>query len=357
MKQRYYRLKKILECNADYMVLLGERSNGKSYAVKEECVTRAYNAPDTSRFVLLRRWQLEIKGGLIEQYFADCPIKSITNGEYETVSYWQGKLFLANYTEEGKVARGICIGYVRGLTAEEHYKSGSYIDCDAIIYEEFTSKNGYLPHEPTTLMSFISTVARRRKIRVFLIGNTVSRICPYFSEWQLTGLMKQKQGTIDIYNINTENYDEHEKQVVVRVAVEFCENSGKNTLMSFGQASKMISTGAWECDTHPHLTKRLECYNLVHIVVFAYQSNKFLVRFLSDNDGNCFCYVEPKTSQNNKKYDRTVSDTFEVDNLHTVGFVPLSQKENILFNLIKNKKVCFSDNLTGSEFWQCYNAL
>lgn len=41
-KQKYYSLKRILKENAEYNLLLGERSNGKSYATKEHCVRKAY---------------------------------------------------------------------------------------------------------------------------------------------------------------------------------------------------------------------------------------------------------------------------------------------------------------------------
>ena len=42
-KQKFYRLTEILKHNAQYNLLLGERSNGKSYSVKEYCVEKAYN--------------------------------------------------------------------------------------------------------------------------------------------------------------------------------------------------------------------------------------------------------------------------------------------------------------------------
>ena len=41
-KEQYYSLSRILKTNAQYYFLIGERSNGKSYAVKEECVKSSY---------------------------------------------------------------------------------------------------------------------------------------------------------------------------------------------------------------------------------------------------------------------------------------------------------------------------
>ena len=70
MKQKFYRLTNIEKKNAQYNILLGERSNGKSYAVKEKCLIEAWNDPD-KKFILLRRWDLEIKPNLSEAYFKD----------------------------------------------------------------------------------------------------------------------------------------------------------------------------------------------------------------------------------------------------------------------------------------------
>ena len=41
-KQVFYRLDKVLKTCAHYIMLLGERSNGKSYSVKEHCVQDAF---------------------------------------------------------------------------------------------------------------------------------------------------------------------------------------------------------------------------------------------------------------------------------------------------------------------------
>ena len=43
MKKKYYRLDSILKTNAEYLMLLGMRSNGKSYAVKEFLLEKAFN--------------------------------------------------------------------------------------------------------------------------------------------------------------------------------------------------------------------------------------------------------------------------------------------------------------------------
>ena len=79
-------------------------------------------------------------------------------------------------TDTDKNKKVKLLGYVRALIKAAQYKSGDYTDCTDIIYEEFIAEAGarYLPGEPNELQSFVSTVARLRKISVWLVGNTIS---------------------------------------------------------------------------------------------------------------------------------------------------------------------------------------
>lgn len=354
-KQVFYRLDKILKTNAHYMMLLGERSNGKSYSVKEYCIEQAYNNDD-KKFIYLRRWGVDIKGDLIESYFRDAPIHAITKGEYEYISYFRRTLYLANIDENEKIIRGKVIGYCRELTGEEHYKSGSYLDVDNIIFEEFITKDTYLPREVQKLQSFVSTVARKRKITVFMIGNTISRICPYFSEWELKNIPKMKQGTIDIYNKKTGLFnDDTGVEEVVKIAVELCESSNAISNMFFGASSKMTTTGAWECGEYKHLESKIEHYKKLHSIVVEYDGHRFLLTLLK-RKGNYIWYCEPKTTQIQSRT-RIVSNKIYEDNYATTWFYPLNDYERIFFKLIEQDKIAFSDNLTGSEFKQCLREL
>ena len=97
MKQKYYNIKNLLSKNAQYNILLGERSNGKSYATKYMILWESFHELDyfeflkknkipkkRYQFAYIRRWQDEIKGRDVELYFADMPIVDITNGKYKS---------------------------------------------------------------------------------------------------------------------------------------------------------------------------------------------------------------------------------------------------------------------------------
>ena len=81
-----------------------------------------------------------------------------------------------------------------------------------------------------------------------MVGNSISRVCPYIKEWGLEEIFrKQKQGEIAVKEIQNDENN-------VKIAIEFCQASGGKT-MAIGNASKMIDKGAWQSFPQPHLPK------------------------------------------------------------------------------------------------------
>ena len=138
-QQKFYNIENLLESKCEYNILLGERSNGKSYATKYMSLWESFNEEDylsfkkagkhipKTRYMFgyIRRWREEIKTKDIEQYFADMPIEEITNGEYNTIVCFRGSIYYAK-NEEGVIERGKQIGYTFALTGVTHYKSLAY---------------------------------------------------------------------------------------------------------------------------------------------------------------------------------------------------------------------------------------
>lgn len=358
MKQVYYSSAKINSADCEYNLIFGERSNGKSYAKKDDALSEAYeDKTDQSKVTYLRRWDLEIKSNMVEQYFSDAPVKAVTHGEYDCIVCVSKTLYFAKFDDNGKPVKGRVAGYARALSQDEHYKSGSYLDVANIIFEEFISTQTYLPHEPQRLQQFVSTVARRRRIKVWLIGNTISRVCPYYTEWELRNIPRQKQGTIDIYEHLTDQIDEDGNQITIRIAVEYAANSGNNGKMFFGKSSSMINSGAWQSEEKPHLPKRIELYEKMHELVMECIGFKFYCRFVVDTDsGACLWYVEPKTTRINENC-RLVTDRVLINPMATRGFVPLSKNEALAFEYLKQGIIFYSDNLTGGDFETCMKQL
>lgn len=345
MKQKYYQLNNILAEKCEYNVLLGERSNGKSYAVKHHCIYDYFK--NGNKFIYLRRFTVEIKNAMVEAYFNDVDIKKVSKGKYDVIMAWRGGIYLGKTNAEtGKIEKDVQIGLIMALSTSTHYKSMSLLEYKNIIFEEFITKTAYLPDECNQLQQLVSTVARRERIAVFLIGNTISRLCPYFNEWQLFNIPNQKQGTIEVYHMNTTQVDTNGKPVVVNIAVELCENSGNNSKMFFGSISHAITNGSWETDEQPHIPYKYEDCTLDYSLTIVVHNMMYRVNVMH-KDSEYFLFVHPTKKI---KTERVIQEQYHTSMLYTDKLVELTAGDRLTRLLLKLNKVTYSDNLTGTEF-------
>ena len=340
------KVRKVLrEC--DYLVLLGERSNGKSYCAKSIAIQDAID--NGSQFIYLRRYDLDTKDSLCVSYFADLPVSNMTRGEYSCIDVYRKGIYLANIDPEtNKIVRGQKIGYCHALSGAEHYKSLQFPTVKYILYEEFISFNGqYIYNESSALQQYVSTIYRNnRKGKVILIGNTISRICPYYIDWGFDkGLMKQKQGTVDHYikeNDNGENTD---------IAVFLTESLNYNSGMFFGHAAKNITKGGYEVTPQPHLPDDVRNYKTIYKFVLQYNNLMFLCSLLQHNteNDNITWYITPKTTPIERST-RVVSNQFSTNPYWTRFLRGLTVSEENVMRMIYNGRICYSDDLCGTEF-------
>lgn len=340
MARTYYDISEMLKTNAEYMMLLGQRSNGKSYQVKKTVLEDFYF--NETKFIYLRRWKADIKQKEVSTYFDDIPIAKYTNREYNSVRAMNGFIYLCKI-EDGLIVEKREMGRYCALNEYERYKSQVFMNYKNIVYEEFITDSIYLNDEPKLLQQFVSTVARLDKIRVFLIGNTLTRVCPYFHEWCLENVLKQKQGTIEIYKYHMED------NVEVKIAVEYCANTNNKNTMFFGQAAKQIVTGEWDVKEVPKLPRQLYEYEKIYEVMVVYQAFKFVLELLIEpKEGGIIIFVYPYTS--NRKIQRVITDEFS-DKPYISSKLDIDKKpELLMLKALRMDKVCYSDNLTGSDF-------
>lgn len=339
-KKQYYDITNVLKTKAQYIILLGQRANGKSYQAKKTVLENAYN--NKRKFVYLRRYKADIKTKAVETYFADMPISKITNGEYSGITAWNGDIYFTSVNEKGETVKGEIIGKYCALNEYERYKSWAFVDYDYILYEEFITDNIYLTDEPRQLQQFVSTVARHNSMTVLLIGNTLSRVCPYFSEWCLEGVLKQKIGTIEIYH-------HHLEDSVVDIAVEYCANSNFENKMFFGQSAKQIVAGEWDTTDVAKLPRKQSEYECVYEVLVEYQKFQFVIELLVEPiNGGVICFIYPFTGT--RKIHRKITNTFS-DNPMVSARLDITRRPEYLINeCFRLGKICYSDNLTGSDF-------
>lgn len=350
-KKEYYSSEQIFEKNAQYNLIIGERSNGKSYDIKINRGLKKAIEKQKCTFALLKRYAEDIKGSFVDDYFADAPIKKLTKNKYNYVTGYRGSIYLANLNEDGKIEKGLCIGKVFCLSNDERYKSRSYPDIEDIIFEEFTTANFYLKNETKRLMQLVSTIFRRREGRVWMIANSISRVSPYFTEWALSGVYNMQQGQIDLYSFKDENGN------VSKIAVEYCASSGeKKSGMFFGNYSKNIDSGFWEVDDYPHLPCEYNDtdFSTLYQIGYVYNDFAFIIS-LCIFKGNKFLYIKPAKKLNDwwRLPSRVLSNKFSIDKKITKSLNREKRIERIISDLYRNNKICYSHNLCGADFNTC----
>ena len=360
MQQEYYNLDNIDNKEALINIIYGERSGGKSYQVKhKKAIVNYLNSPEDNRerFMLVRRLQEELETDKIEAYFADVNIKELTNGEYNAVIYYSKRLYLGNRIIGSPPMKGELIGYVVSLSTEQNYAGGSYLDVTNIIFEEFMSRKAYLTNEPDKLINLWNTVDRKRgKVRMWLVGNSITRVCPYLTEWGLQPLVRQtKQGEISTKLISTNSYDKDGNEVFVKLALEHCKDTGK-TSYAIGKHADMLNKGSWQSDPQPHLPKSYKKYIIKYRIGFEYKEFKFIGELLKDSETRemiWFIYPYEKEFKENDLF--IFSDVVKSNQKYQRNIYNLSFKNERLqqvLNTFREGNIFYSSDLCGTDFKQ-----
>lgn len=197
----YYNYDKVLSYNAMMNYILGERGVGKSYNLKAYLLNRFKKKH--RQFIYLRRYDTELKKSLKDDEF----FKDVGNDPMfkEDTFFVRGdKLYMNDE---------VC-GYAIPLSKASIYKSVPFPNVDIIMYDEFLIDNAtyhYLPEEPEKLLDFMESIGRLRNIKVFLLGNSISLINPYFDYFNISlpynsDIKTFKNGLILINYIKNEKY-------------------------------------------------------------------------------------------------------------------------------------------------------
>ena len=327
---------------ADIIILLGQRSNGKSIACRQ-IVLEDYEK-EGDQFAYLRRWDLDAKDNNTTQYFIDVPyLSNLTGGKSTLVDVYHHDIYFSHFDPDKlKTIHDRKCGRAFGLSIAERYKSQSFPQIKNILFEEIITNRQYLPNEVQEFDNFRSTIFRNRPgCKVYMIGNKLSRINPIVREYGLTHVSQQKNGTVEYY-----------KKGDTTVAVYMTEVLQSNKTF-FGNNAKAINGGEWETKEYQHLDY-FKAFEPVYNMVVNYKGNMFLCQFgkyKEDSANGYIWYIQPKTS-NIQPNTRVICDRVSSSTLYTTTLRGLTANEQYIFNLLKAGEVVFSDNLTGTEFNQ-----
>lgn len=343
-KPKFYSLERIKKKDAVYNVIFGERSNGKTYAALKESVEQYFE--HGGQVGIVRRWQEDIKGkrasGIFSALNENGEILKISSGKYEGVTYYSGRFYVCNYGDNGKpiYSDDDCIGHVFALSDSEHNKSISFPKITTIIFDEFLTKHTYLQDEFVLFMNTVSTIVRQRKdVKIYMLGNTVNKYCPYFTEMGLNHITKMEQGTIDVYKYGKSG---------LTVAVEYCESTQKskdnNFYFAFNNPKlEMITSGAWELDMYPHIPYKYKPKNVMFTYYIEFSEQLFSCDVVQ-LDEVMFTYITRKTTPLQRKPFDLIY-TFE-------PHVEMNYSRNIYkpTNVIQQKVLWFFEN--GRIYYQ-----
>lgn len=353
--QEHYDIEPIDSTEAVYRMIIGQRSNGKTYAVCRNIVDDYIDFKKRGAYI--RRYEESIVPKNIQNLF-DPHLKYIeekTRGEYNGIWYRTKQFFLARY-EDGQLVykddTPFCI--TAAINTAEATKGEDRGEIHTIVFDEFMTREGYLNNEFVRFMNLLSTLIRDRdNATIYMLANTVNKYCPYFAEMGLKNVDKLPKGEIGLYTYGDSR---------LTVAVEICDEvkatkKAASKYFAFDNPQlQMITKGEWEFQIYPRppykifdddiqlrfyiqFAEQLLCCEIIHPVIKAHCNDLFI-------------FIHPQTKDVNID-DFTVMyvDNFSSCRMH-VRFLrdQPTEAHKLITSLIQRKSVCFSDNDTGEIF-------
>lgn len=253
-KPIYWNPDKILEANAHYNIIVSGRSDGKTTGV--EIYGLQQYVEHGEQMAIIRRWQDDIKSSNGMEMFNGLlnagVLEEITGGEWTGIYYYARKYYLCRWEDDKRITDKTPFCYAFAISEMEHTKSSAdQPNVKTILFDEFITRTVYIPNEFVLFTNLLSSIIRERgDVKIFMLGNTVTKFSPYFREMGLKHIQKMKPGNLDVYTYGDSG---------LRVAVELADVAGKkdrksNVYFAFDNPQlQMITTGTWEMAIYPHL--------------------------------------------------------------------------------------------------------
>ena len=352
-KEKWYSLNKIDKTEAVYRIIIGKRSNGKTYSICNKCIINYFK--NGYRLAYIRRWEESIMPKNISSLFKEhLPlIEKLSKGKWNDYEY-VSRAFRLVRKENGKIvekdSQTFCECFA--LNTWETSKGADRGFFKYILFDEFMTRRIYLDNEFVIFCNVLSSIIRNRDgTIIYMCANTVNKYCPYFSEMGLGKIENLKQGEIKIY---TYGFDSD-----LSVAIEYCdintESKKVNKYFAFDNPQlNMITQGTWEIKNYPHSPCKITNDKIV---------KKFYIQFnlqlicgnIVQIDDYIFLFFHMQTKEINLNNEILYTFTPDIKPLHvqTINDVP-TKAHQIIKTLIKENKCFYSDNSVGELFRNWY---
>ena len=349
-----------------YRLIVGERSNGKTYSVKERIIDRCRLEPDF-KFIYIRRRSEQTTRKIMRRLFEDISDYAEEKlGGY--IQYSTDRGFF--YEDENENIR--VVGYPMSVEMGVTQKGIPWNDVKLIMFDEFLEYGFPIEDEWAKFQNVISTIVRKREdVEIFMLANTVTKFSEYFAHFGIDP-KKLKQGEI--------TYGKHQNGVTF--AIEYCKSANiidgvkqKNMYLGFDNdpTSNMIMYGEWDYDVVNTLNIDGKGWNISRRLIPMYITAIGEVYELSIYESeNPIAFVRKINTQNgmvrseieyNLSYDNSLILTTKN------GIVPMYGKVNELIDdtvreywrifklCIEAKRVVYDKIASGSDFMKIYKYL
>lgn len=330
--QKYYSLDKIKKYQCPYRVIIGKRSNGKTYSVIADGLK--IWAKTGKKFAYVRRYREDITKPNLEHLLDPHDISKLTGGAWVGFDY-RSRQFRVVDSEDKK---GDIVCETFSLNAWERQKGADRGKFSIILFDEFITRDQYLKNEVDTFLDVISTIVRDRgTAQIYMVANTISQFCPYFGALGID-IKTLKQGQI--------------AQINDRAVIEWCNDNGKQSSSIYFDGfrhSKMISGGEWDIRKYPSLYPKSHLDFTFVLRFFVILSDRKIAGEILTGQGAVFLYFYPFTGEI-KHPDNTIiyGGKMDINALHAADFNSGSTGAHALISdLIRQQKMFFADNLTG----------
>lgn len=355
----HYDIAPIDNTGATYRMIVGQRSNGKTYSVCKHIVDDYIE--EGRRGAYIRRYEESITPKNIQDLFKPhlehirelCEEKGLPWNGY----YYRAKEFhLCRYEEDGSISskdeEAFCIA--AAVNTAENTKGQDRGLIYIILYDEFMTRTGYLQNEFVLFMNLLSSLIRDRDNAViYMLANTVNRYCPYFAEMGLKNVEQIPQGEIAIYTYGDSR---------LTVAVEYCDpvNATKKAASKYfafdNPQLKMITSGEWEFQIYPRAPYKIFKEDILMTFYIQFGENLLACDIVHPTDRkhaeDVFIFVHMQTKDIEiSSQDVCYVEKFSSCLMHTQSIqCQVTNAHKLIYSLIRRKSVCFATNDVGEIF-------
>ena len=349
----YYDYSAIMDVDAIYRVIIGQRSNGKTYGWARKCLQHYFDDKLPSAYI--RRMDEMIKPKNIQSLFDPHLdfIAEATNGNYNGIEYRTNGWYLIRRERNAagaweRVAKDVqpfCRSYA--ISTIETTKGADNGAVWSICFDEFMTRQFYLANEFVLFTQLLSSIIRDRDgVQIFMLANTVTKSCPYFKEMGLYRVLKQDQGTIDVYQLGKDGD---------KIAVEYCAavDTIKKKVSKYyafdNPQLDMITNGSWEMALYRHAPTNLSQSRII-FTFFVVHDGITLQGDVHLYQGYPIIFWHYKTTEI-KDEEHTIiycQDVVDGNPLHQRDVkVVFCRAQQLIFDMIRTQKTFYADNETG----------